>query len=1180
VQQVAGSGGSTGLLIRDSFQTIVVSPTQAQGASTTVDDMETGVSAGVAQSVTAAPGATDQSGATLAGVLGGERDLFISNDVTSGVGADISMVVDGSDSNLLQFSIADGATGTLYAIYDGSADTAPADKGTVDPNGLGGIDLTEGGTRTAFQFLARTDTNLGPVSLVVTIFDGTNQSSVSTAIPVNVATQEMIVDFSSFTGVDLTNVGAIRLSIDTAVSADGAIEFAGTIGPTEISENLANLNPMSLGDRVFADLNNNGILDNGETGIANVVLQLFLDEDGDGVLDVGEGPVLDGSNAPITATTDATGNYLFSDLLPNSPTQGDPLVLESYIVVIANNQTALASLTSSTGNDVSGVAPDPNNDVNSDDNGTLSGSNTVSGGIRLVAGSEPNNDGDTNVNTNLTLDFGFTPQVDVEIDKSGTATIDAGGNITYTLTITNNSTIAATNIVVSDDLPAGVTFLPNGQNGSTSSSAWVVQSSGPELQATIASLAAGASQTLTVVVSTDPAAPVGTLNNVATVTSDGIDTVPANNEDDADTTVTRNAVLTLTKSDGSRTSVSPGDEFTYVLTVTNTGLSTANNVTLTDLLPVGYTFVEFGTGSQGNPQVADVGGRDQITAGVASLAVGATMVVNIVVSVDSDITGSNIVNTAETDSDDSAAVTASDTNTIVDNRFDLLITKDDTLTSVTTGQLVTYTITVDNDGPGTANNVVIADALPAGLEFVSATSNSANIGTINGQNYSATIATLASGETRTISLVARVRSSASGANLANTATVTADSASTLEIGTRANTATDTDTLVREVTLNIQKSDSADPVAAGATFAYTVIVFNSGSADAPDVLVSDPLPAGLTFVDGSFIVNGGGTGAVTFNSSTNRLEANLGTLLAGGSSTVNQATVTINVRSAPTATGTVTNTATATSPDNTTGVSDSETTALNTSFDLTISKDDGVTEIATGSNLVYRIIVTNNGPSQASNVTITDPLPASLTFVSVTSSTGSFTNNNGTISGTLTSLAPGAAVTVTVTARVNNDAPEGSTISNTASVSVPANTGESNTGNNSATSTALVSSFGTIAGATYIDANRNGVRDGADRALSGVTIRLTGTETGSTTPITREVVTDANGAFIFSNLRPGTYSVQEVQPDGFIDGTDSAGNSGGALTNDLISNIALTTGEAVTGISMGEIQPFSKRAYLT
>ncbi len=81
-----------------------------------------------------------------------------------------------------------------------------------------------------------------------------------------------------------------------------------------------------------------------------------------------------------------------------------------------------------------------------------------------------------------------------------------------------------------------------------------------------------------------------------------------------------------------------------------------------------------------------------------------------------------------------------------------------------------------------------------------------------------------------------------------------------------------------MTLSIDKTDSTDPVVAGGgNFTYTVTAFNSGNADAPGAFFTDTLPAGINFVSGTFAVNETTprTGTVIFNSSTNRIEANLG-----------------------------------------------------------------------------------------------------------------------------------------------------------------------------------------------------------------------------------------------------------------------------------------------------------------
>ena len=85
----------------------------------------------------------------------------------------------------------------------------------------------------------------------------------------------------------------------------------------------------------------------------------------------------------------------------------------------------------------------------------------------------------------------------------------------------------------------------------------------------------------------------------------------------------------------------------------------------------------------------------------------------------------------------------------------------------------------------------------------------------------------------------------------------------------------------------------------------------------------------------------------------------------------------------------------------------------------------------------------------------------------------------------------------------------------------------------------------ISGYVYYDANDNGVFDSAETGISGATVALLdaqGNPTGSTT------VTDINGYYKFENLMPGTYSLAENQPDGYLDGKDAAGTAGGIVSN--------------------------------
>jgi uncharacterized repeat protein (TIGR01451 family) len=125
------------------------------------------------------------------------------------------------------------------------------------------------------------------------------------------------------------------------------------------------------------------------------------------------------------------------------------------------------------------------------------------------------------------------------------------------------------------------------------------------------------------------------------------------------------------------------------------------------------------------------------------------------------------------------------------------------------------------------------------------------------------------------------------------------------------------------------------------------------------------------------------------------------------------------------------------------------------------------------------------------------------------------------------------------------------------------------------------SSSSIAGYVYIDANNNGVRDGGEAAIPGVTVRLTGTDFNGIA-ISLSQVTDASGAFLFS-VTPSNgagYTLTEFQPSGFNDGKTTllAANPGSAVSHkpvsvgdqDTVSGIVLPVGAALTDYRFGEL----------
>lgn len=115
----------------------------------------------------------------------------------------------------------------------------------------------------------------------------------------------------------------------------------------------------------------------------------------------------------------------------------------------------------------------------------------------------------------------------------------------------------------------------------------------------------------------------------------------------------------------------------------------------------------------------------------------------------------------------------------------------------------------------------------------------------------------------------------------------------------------------------------------------------------------------------------------------------------------------------------------------------------------------------------------------------------------------------------------------------------------------------------------------LSGFVYLDANDNGIKDTAgpgpaEQGLGGVTVTLAGTD--DVGPLSITVFTTGTGRYEFPNLRPGTYSITETQPAGYVDGKDTIGSPGGATDNDRFFNIALAAGFQGANNNFGEREP--------
>jgi len=251
--------------------------------------------------------------------------------------------------------------------------------------------------------------------------------------------------------------------------------------------------------------------------------------------------------------------------------------------------------------------------------------------------------------------------------------------------------------------------------------------------------------------------------------------------------------------------------------------------------------------------------------------------------------------------------------------------------------------------------------------------------------------------------------------------------------------------VLSAVLNVSMTASRNPGAVEQNLTYNVTITNTGDASATTVQLTDTIPSGPTFTSVT-----SSQGSCSYDLGLRTVTCNLGTIAAAGTAT---AAITIKPRSE----GTLNNTAgvTAGQWDPATGNSSASVNGLPAVkfVDLQVQKTASANPIFAGQNVTYTITVKNvSTPFSATAVSLTDILPASMNFVSATTSQGSLVTppvgSNGTVTANIGTLAPNAIATVTITVSSTGSGvvANSATATSTEAESTPAN----NTGSASVT----------------------------------------------------------------------------------------------------------------------------------
>lgn len=614
--------------------------------------------------------------------------------------------------------------------------------------------------------------------------------------------------------------------------------------------------------------------------------------------------------------------------------------------------------------------------------------------------------------------------VDLSILKSdGGISAHPGDVVTSTLTYGNAGNSAAPNTTITETVPVNTSFDLGTGPADGKNDGWVCNGSqsgvwpaGTTCTRNVGTVAAGASG-LTVPFSFTVDKPfpalVNQISNTASIGYDnsaGADTNPSNNTASDTTPVVVTPQLQVVKtvagpgsscpSATDSTTIVSGESVDYCYTLTNPGDSAARNVTLVD---------DNGTPADPSDDVTvSLSGLANLDGGgqANDLAAGGTATGHATRSFVGAAAGT-VVNTATATA---VGVSASDTASVTVTRPAVTIVKtaiedepgqscpgvDGVTLKVDELEPVRFCYAVTNTGTAPLLDVTVVDdnGTPADPtdDFTVTLTGLANL------DGGATANDLAPGATATGS--AGPFATHAG-TVTNTATVSGTS-KTKEVFTDTDDAT-WESVDVIPTITVTKDDKGASVAApGGNVEYTVTVGNPGTEPVTITTMTDSIEGGAPF---SIL--------------TPATAPVLATTCAAGTVVPAQGSVTcaFTVRVSGTGGEQVHDVVHVTAVDDEqtpVTANDDDTTPVTPVADVSVDKTMDQASLEVGQQGTYSLVVTNHGPSTATNLVVVDKVPAGLTVVSVTPSAGWTCTGTGPITCTTPSLAVGASATIRVT----------------------------------------------------------------------------------------------------------------------------------------------------------------------
>ncbi|MBP3964126.1 DUF11 domain-containing protein [Paenibacillus sp. DLE-14] len=564
----------------------------------------------------------------------------------------------------------------------------------------------------------------------------------------------------------------------------------------------------------------------------------------------------------------------------------------------------------------------------------------------------------------------YQPVISV-VKSASTTNASVGQTVIYTMAVANSGNYAASVILSDPTLAPELSFVPNSVIVGGSPQAGADPITG--IPVGVVQPGATVNVTFTAVITSLP--PSQQLSNQATAaysyTLPDSRTLNGSSVSNTLSYPVSSPDVDVVKS-ATRTALTVGDIQTYSILVTNSGISTVDNIIFADPIPAGTSFLSGSVTINGVPLP-----NANPAAGFSldPIAAGASVTVAFSVTVTAVPEGELVSNRSSVSFTSGVFSAVTFSNTVTTPVYQPVITLDKSANTslASVGNTVVYRVNVTNSG-NYPTTVTITDPTPTGTSLVPNSvivSGAPQAGADPAAGYS--IGVVAPGATVQTTFEYTINTMPPNQQLTNQAT--ASYAFTLPDSRSFIRSAASNTLTIPVTspnISIVKSTLSTDAIIGDVITYSNTVTNTGIANLNSAVLSDPVPAGTTFVPGSVAVNG-----VPFPNANPASGIALGVITPSSSVTV---TFDITVNSLP-ASGQLNNQSTVSFTSGVfsgTGLSNVLTTPVYNPI-MSVVKSASTANATVGDTITYSLLISNTGNLEAT-VILYDTIPAGAEFI--------------------------------------------------------------------------------------------------------------------------------------------------------------------------------------------------------